>query len=113
MAVAAKIGMKVISIAIGIPVGIVTKKIVERAWVAARPGDPPRKATEADVAWRDAIGWAALSAVGIVTADLATRRSTELAFRKITGSEPPAAKPAKPSKKLALASEKSKVTADD
>ncbi len=113
MAVGAKIGMKLISIAIGIPVGIVTKKVIERAWVAARPNDPPRKATEADVAWGDAVSWAALSAVGIVIADLATRRSTEVAYRKITGNEPPPAKPAKPSKKLAQASEKSKVTADD
>lgn len=113
MPAGAKIGMKLISVAVSIPVSIATKKVVERLWVAARPNDPPRKATEAEVAWTDAIGWAALSAVGIVIAELATRRSTEVAFRAITGTEPPPAKPAKPSKKLAQASEKSKATADE
>jgi hypothetical protein len=112
MAAGSKVGMKVMSIVIGIPVGVVTKKVVERAWIAARPDDPPRKPTEANVAWTDAIGWAALSAVGIVIADLVTRRSAEAAFKAITGNQPPPAKASKGAKKLKAASEKSKATAD-
>ncbi|MDT5222089.1 MAG: hypothetical protein QOF15_4194, partial [Mycobacterium sp.] len=49
MAVGAKVGMKLISVVIGIPVGIASKKAVERAWLAARPQDPPRKPSEPDV----------------------------------------------------------------
>ena len=112
MAVAAKVTIKAMSIVIGIPVGIATKKVVERVWTAARPEQPPRKATESDVRWDDAIAWAALSAIGIVVADLVTRRSAEAAYRAITGNEPPAGKPDKAAKKLAKASEKSKATAD-
>jgi Protein of unknown function (DUF4235) len=112
MAAGAKVGMKVISLVIGIPVGIVTKKAIERTWVAVRPHDPPRKPTEADVRWADAIAWGALSATGIVVADLLTRRSAEAAFRAITGSPAPETKAGRAPKKLAKASEKSAATAD-
>ena len=100
------------SIVVGIPVGIVTKKVVERAWLTVRPDDPPRKPNEADVHWSDAVTWAALSGVGIVLADLITRRSSEVAYRAITGSEPPPAKPSKAAKKLQKASEKANLTDD-
>jgi hypothetical protein len=99
MAVGGKIGLKAMSIVIGIPVGIVTKKAVERAWIAARPTDPPRKPSEPDVRWADALGWAALSAVGIVVAELITRRSAGVAYHAITGSQPPPPKPDKGVKK--------------
>jgi len=89
MAVGAKIGMKAISVVIGIPVGIVTKKLVERAWIAARPEDPPRKPSEPEVRWTDALGWAALSAAGVVVAELVTQRSAKATFKAITGNEPP------------------------
>ena len=112
MAAGAKIGIKAMSMVIGIPVGIVTRKAIERLWIAVRPDDPPRKPTDADVRWGDAITWAALSATGIVVADLLSRRSAEAAFRAITGTQPPPTKAGKAPKKLAKASEKSKATAD-
>lgn len=89
MGFGSKIAIKGISVAIGIPVGIVTKKAVERAWLTARPGDPPRKPSEPDVKWTDAVGWALLSAAGIVLAELITQTSAKAAFRAITGNEPP------------------------
>jgi hypothetical protein len=95
MAVAGKVGLKLMSVVIGIPIGIVTKKTVERAWLAARPEDPPRKPSEPDVRWTDALGWAALSAAGIVVAEMITRRSAEMAYHAITGNEPPPPKPDK------------------
>jgi hypothetical protein len=112
MAAAARIGMKAMSVVIGIPVGIVTKKVVERAWLAFRPADPPRKASEPEVNWVDAVGWGALSAAGIVVAELLTRRSTEVAYHALTGNPPPPPKPGKDAKNLAKTSEKAKATAD-
>jgi hypothetical protein len=106
MAVAGKIGFKMMSVVIGIPVGIVSKKLVERAWLAVRPEDPPRKPSEPGVRWPDALGYAALSAAGIVVAELATRRAAEVAYRALTGSQPPPPKPdkhRKPSKEAAAA----------
>jgi hypothetical protein len=101
-----KLGMKVTTIIVGIPVGIVTKKAVEHAWAALRPNDPPRKPTEAGVRWGDAISWAALSAAGVVAADLLTRRGAESAWRALMGTEPPAPKTSKAQKKLEAAQQK-------
>lgn len=112
MAAGAKISIKVITVAIGIPVGIATRKVVERTWEAARPGEGPRKPTEEGVQWGDAIAWGALSAVGIVIADLLTRRSAEAAYQALTGNPPPPGKPSKAHKKLSKASEKSPATDD-
>ena len=89
MGLGSKIAIKGMSVVIGIPVGIATKKAVERAWLAARPDDPPRKPSEPEVRWTDALGWAALSAAGIVLAELITQASAKAAFRAITGNEPP------------------------
>lgn len=95
MAVAAKIGMKAITVVIGIPIGIASKKAVEHAWLALRPHDPPRKPSEPDVHWTDALGWAALSAAGIVLAELIAQSSAKATFKAITGNEPPRAKTVK------------------
>src|SRR3979411_1678554 len=97
----AKIGMRVMSMVIAIPVSIVTKKIVERAWSTARPDDPPRKPTESEVRWADAIAWAAVSAIGIVVSDLVTPPRA-----------PPRAKPHRQKKKRRGAGEKPRATPD-
>jgi hypothetical protein len=80
-----RLGMKLLSTAIGIPVGIAMKRIVERTWTAARPDDPPRKAKD--------------SRAGVAAAQLVTRRAAEASFRGITGTEPPPPKPTKAEKK--------------
>jgi hypothetical protein len=100
--VAGKIGLKLVTIAVSIPVGIATKKVIERAWTTARPQDPPRKPSDPDVRWTDAVAWAAISAVGVVAADLIARRSAESLWRTLTGSEPPTPK-SKDQKKLEAA----------
>ena len=112
MAAGAKIAIKGLSVLIGIPVGIATKKVVERVWLTARPEDPPRKPSDRDARWMDALAWGVLSAAGIVIADLVTRQGAEAAYKAITGNPPPPTKPGKAPKKLAKASEKSKATAD-
>jgi hypothetical protein len=90
--VAGKISMKVLTIAVGIPVGIVTRKAVERIWVAAGP-DRPHQAADAGVQWADAISWAALTAIGMVVADLVTRKGAEEVYRTAFAGEPPPSKP--------------------
>jgi Protein of unknown function (DUF4235) len=112
MSAGAKISVKLLSVAIGLPVGIATRKLVERAWQAAGPTSRPRKPSEDGVAFADAVAWGALSAVGIVVADMITRRSAEAAYELITGNPAPAGKPSKAHQKLEKASEKSKVTSD-
>lgn len=107
MGVGAKIGMKVITVVVGIPVGIATKKLVQVTWATARPRDASVSPTDSDTRWGDAVAWAALSAAGVVAAELATRRGAELAYRTITGLEPPPRKKTKAQKKLDKAESRS------
>src|SRR5581483_8422399 len=69
MAAAARIGVRLIAMVIGVQVSIATRKAVEGAWRAARPEDPPRKPSEKGVRWADAVAWGAMSAAGVVVAD--------------------------------------------
>ncbi|MDT4938836.1 MAG: hypothetical protein QOG80_2507 [Pseudonocardiales bacterium] len=104
--VAGRLAMKVLTIAVGIPVGIATKKAVEATWSTTRSSDRPRKPKETGVRWTDAVGWAALSAAGVVAAELITRRGAEEVWRIVLGTEPPPPKTSKAEKKLERAAEK-------
>jgi hypothetical protein len=105
--IAGRVAMKVMTVVLGIPVGIVTKKVVEKAWDATHPDDPPRRPNEAGVHWRDALAWGALSAAGVVAADLITRRSAESAWRVLIGTEPPPPKTTRAEKNLEQAQQRS------
>jgi Protein of unknown function (DUF4235) len=87
--VVGRIGWRITTIAVGIPVGIAAKKGVEKAWAAFRPANPPRAAKDPDVTWGDALGWAALSAVGVAVAQLVTTKGAASLWRRLVGAEPP------------------------
>jgi hypothetical protein len=103
--VAGKLTMKVLTVALGIPIGIATKKAVARTWTAFRPQQPPHSGDENDVRWGDAIGYAALASAAAVAAKLITRKGAEHTYRTLTGMEPPPPSPTKAQKKLAKAQE--------
>lgn len=90
--VAGKISLKIMTIAIGIPVGIAMKKAADAVWAKARP-DTPRKPSEAGVRWTDAVAWAALSAAAVAAADVIAHRSAESTYRAVLGTEPPVKQP--------------------
>jgi hypothetical protein len=84
-----KLGFKVVTIAVSIPVGILARKGVEKLWAAARPQDPPHSPSDPGVTWGNALAWAALSAVGIAAAELVSLKGAAEVWRTLTGSEPP------------------------
>ena len=92
-----KLVFKLVSIAVGIPAGIAVRKGIEKAWLVARPQDPPRSPDDPDVTWGDALGYAALSAAGVAVAELIRYRGAATLYRGLTGSEPPAKKKDHPS----------------
>jgi hypothetical protein len=84
-----KLGFKLVTVAVSIPIGILTRKGIEKIWLAARPQDPPHTPSEPGVGWGDAIAWAALSAIGLAAAELITIKGAAELWRTLTGSEPP------------------------
>ena len=104
--IAGRLIMKGLTVAVGIPVGKAVKKAVEGTWSTARSTDTPRKPKDAGVKWGDAVAWAALSAAGVVVAELLTRKTAEEAWRIVMGNEPPPPKKSRAEKNLEQAQEK-------
>jgi hypothetical protein len=104
--VAGKLGMKILTIAVGVPIGIASKKVVARVWALARPENPPHSVKEREARWSDTMGYAALAAAVAVGAKIVTRRGAESTYRTLTGLEPPPPPPTREEKKLAKAEKK-------
>jgi len=100
---ASKLTMKVLTVAIGIPVGKATKRAIDSTWARTGGDEFTRDPKSARARWGDAIGWAALSAAGLALAQLATRKGAEQTYRAITGLQPPPPAPSKSEKKAAKA----------
>jgi len=83
-----KITIKVASLAIGIPVGIATKKAVLRVWAAVTTDTPPTPGAPNRVAWNDEVVLAAVSSVAVVFSQRFVRTGVERAYRVLFG-EPP------------------------
>ena len=83
-----KITIKVASLAIGIPVGIATRKAVLRGWAAVTTDTPPSDTGPTRVAWNDEIVLAAVSSVAVVFSQRFVRTGVERAYGVIFG-EPP------------------------
>ncbi|TAM93820.1 MAG: DUF4235 domain-containing protein [Jatrophihabitans sp.] len=100
-----RLGVKLLTVAVGIPVGILTKRVVERTWATVgpqgpAPADRPERSRVAGAA-----GYAALTAAATVVAQALSRRGGERAWHAITGLEPPAPPPSKEQKKAAKKAE--------
>jgi hypothetical protein len=102
---ASKLTMKVLTIAVSIPVGKATKRAVDKIWAQTGGDENTRDPKHARARWGDAIGWAALTAAGTVVAQLATRKGAETGYRALTGLEPPPPPPSKAEKKATKAIE--------
>jgi hypothetical protein len=100
----AKVGIKLMTVVIGIPVGIATRKLVERTWRSFRPDSPAPNAAATGVKWSDAIGYAALTAAGLAVTDLVARRGAAVAYEAITGNHPPPGKEPKAARKAGSSS---------
>ncbi len=87
-----KLLYKVLTIVIAIPVARGVGKLVERAWLAARPGDPQRDPRRHDTQMRDALTWAALTGVGAAATKLVTSKGSAEVWRAAIGTDPPAKK---------------------
>ena len=84
-----KILFRVLSFVVAIPVGRAVSKLVEKAWTAARPGDPPKDPKKADTSWGDAITWAAISGIGVAMSKLVTTKGAAGAWKAVVGTPPP------------------------
>jgi hypothetical protein len=88
---AGKLGWKLMTMIFAIPISKIVTRLIEKAWVKARPNDPPRDPASPGTGWGDALAWATLSGLGIALGRLVATRTAASAWRGLTGSEPPGA----------------------
>lgn len=93
--------MKVLTILASIPITKGVQIVIAKIWSKLRPEQPTTNSQDPQVKAGDAIGYAALSAAGVVAAQLLTRKSAETAYRKVLGLEPPPPPPTRVEKRLA------------
>lgn len=96
-----KFVMKILTLALRIPIAIAVRKVIARVWAALRPDVEKRNPKDAGVRWSDAVVWSALSAVGVTASQLLTRKGAEETFRVISGNVPPPPPPSRAQKKAA------------
>ncbi len=86
---AAKLLYRVLTVALSVPIAKVIRALTNKAWVAARPNDPPKDPKKADVGWSDALIWAAIAGVGTALAKVLSTKGAAGTWRAIVGTEPP------------------------
>ena len=90
-----RFAFKMVSTLVAIPVGRLITDATVRAWVAARPENPPTNPNEVDTNWSDALIWAALTGVGAAVGQLLTTKGADTVWRAATGKPTPRPKPPK------------------
>lgn len=90
--VIAKFLYRILSILLAIPVAKAVSRLVDKAWLAARPRDPQHDPKRNDTKLADAVAWAAITAAGATTAKLVTTKGAAEVWRLVIGTEPPTKK---------------------
>ncbi|CAN5133520.1 hypothetical protein BH20ACT5_BH20ACT5_23080 [soil metagenome] len=86
---AGKIAWKVLGYGFAIPTGIAVRKAMDAGWKFALGSVPPKNPAAAGTTWKDALGWAAASGMGIAAGRLVAARGAAGAYRTLTGHLPP------------------------
>ena len=85
---ASDITMRMLTIVIAVPVGMLSRRGVIRVWVAAHRNTSAEGPLYGAARWADAIGWAMLSSAGVVITQLVSRKAAETAYQVVLGSQP-------------------------
>jgi hypothetical protein len=84
-----KLGHKVLSGVSAAATTAVARKVLTTGWKKATGKEPPEDPAHPDVRWREAVGWAAASAVVVAVARLFAQRRVAATWRRASGSLPP------------------------
>jgi hypothetical protein len=89
---------KLVTALVTIPVSRLITKGTQKAWKAARPGDPIHDPKRVDTRWHDALVWAALTGLGTAVGSLVSAKGADAVWRAATGRPSPRPKPPKQKK---------------
>lgn len=72
----------VVLAAVAIGTGVLLRRVLSKQWEKRTGRTPPTNPADADVAWSEALGWAALTGVAIGVGRVVARRVTTAAWRR-------------------------------
>jgi hypothetical protein len=84
-----KLGHKVLSGVGAAATTAVAQKVLKKGWTKATGKEPPADPAHPDVKWREAVGWAAASAMVVAVARLLAQRKVAQTWRRASGTLPP------------------------
>jgi hypothetical protein len=84
-----KLAFKLLSAIVAIPVSRAIRKATAKAWVTARPDNPPHDPRKVETSWQDALIWAGVTGFGAALAQLLTTKGADTVWRAATGKPSP------------------------
>jgi Protein of unknown function (DUF4235) len=88
-----KVMYRMLTLLIAIPVAKAMNRLINAAWRAARPDNPPHNPKRHNTRFIDAVTWSAITGVGWAATKLVTSKATAEMWRAAIGTEPPGTPP--------------------
>jgi Protein of unknown function (DUF4235) len=88
-----KVMYRILLLLVAIPVAKAMNRLINMAWRAARPDNPPHNPKRRNTRFADAVAWSAITGVGWATTKLVTSKATAEVWRVVIGTEPPGTPP--------------------
>jgi hypothetical protein len=104
----ARLLFRLIASVVAIPIGRAVTTGTRKAWLKARPNDPPKDPKRMDTRWQDALIWAGLTGLGTAVAQLMSTKGADTVWRAITGTPSPQPKVKESKKDKARKKDKAK-----
>lgn len=86
---ASRIGFRLLSMVVAIPVGKAIASASGKAWAAARPNDPPHDPKQVQTNWVDALIFAGITGLSAAAAEILTTKGADTLWRAMTGRPSP------------------------
>ncbi|MBI1759031.1 MAG: DUF4235 domain-containing protein [Actinobacteria bacterium] len=84
-----KLIYRTLTLAFAIPIGVVSRRALDRAWRGTQGGDPPHDPQSPNARFTDVLAWAGLSALAVASARFLASRGAAVAYRALTGRTAP------------------------
>jgi uncharacterized protein DUF4235 len=91
--VISRVLFRILMVLVAIPVTAAVRRMVNMAWRAARPNDPPHNPFRHDTRVIDAMSWALIVGGGRAARRIFTVKASAELWRAVMGTEPPVTRP--------------------
>lgn len=92
---------RLVGTAVAVPVTFVVRRALRAAWRRSRGSEPPKSATAPGTDWKEALTWAAASAMAMAVSEIVASRGAARAYQALTGHTPPGVEKGKEKKEPA------------